>query len=260
VSGSAPVGVRRLPVPTETRAPARTTNAYLVEGRPADALLVDPGSRTDELDAAVAGGTVGHVAVTHAHPDHVGAVAEYAAETGATVWARGGRQERFAAATGIEPDRTFRGGDRVGPARALSTPGHAPDHAAFVVGDEALVGDLAVAEGSVAVAAPEGDLRAYLATLRRLLVRGFDTLYPGHGPTIADPGQTLERLLEHRLDRERRVLAAVDGGAADLDAVVVRAYGKDLSGVEDLARATARAHLRKLARAGRIDRSWIDVG
>ena len=45
-------------------------------------------------------------------------------------------------------------------------------------------------------------------------------------------------------------------GASDVDDVLDAAYEKDLTGVEDLARATVRAHLRKLADEGRIGAEW----
>jgi hypothetical protein len=77
-------------------------------------------------------------------------------------------------------------------------------------------------------------------------------LLPGHGPVIEAPRATVERLIVHRLDRERRVLAAVEGGARTVAAVCDRAYGKDLTGVRDLAEATVRAHLEKLAVEGRV--------
>jgi glyoxylase-like metal-dependent hydrolase (beta-lactamase superfamily II) len=245
--------VTRVSVPAQTRWPEGRTNAYL-----AGSLLVDPPAVDDELTAVVDGATtaIDHVAVTHAHPDHVGGVAEYAAETGATVWAHADHVPRFVDAAGVDPDRTFRDGDRIGPATVVATPGHAPDHVtfAFTEADDgrraACCGDLAVAEGSVAVAAPEGDLAAYLDSLRRLRDEGFDVLYPGHGPVIDDPDATLTRLLDHRLDRERRVLSAVDDGARDVEAVLERAYDKDLTGVEELARRTVVAHLRKLADEG----------
>jgi glyoxylase-like metal-dependent hydrolase (beta-lactamase superfamily II) len=241
--------VTRVPVPVETRAPGGETNAYVVGG-----LLVDPAARGPALDEAVAGVT--DLLVTHAHPDHVGAVDAYAARTGATVHAHADHVERFAAATGRDPDRTFRDGDRVGPARVLATPGHAPDHVALAVptpgGRVALCGDLAVAEGSVAVAAPDGDLRAYLDSLERLGEAGHVRLYPGHGPPIEDPDATLARLRAHRLDRERRVLAAVEAGARAVDAVLDAAYDEDLTGVRDLARATVVAHLAKLDADGRL--------
>ena len=237
--------VQQVPVPTETLAPTGTTNAYVVGSE--DALLVDPAGRTDDLDRTVERREVGHVLVTHAHPDHVGAVAHYADACDATVWARAGRKERFERATGITPDRTFREGTTIAGVEVLTTPGHAPDHVALAVDDEVLTGDLVVSEGSVVVGADEGDLRAYLTSLRRLYARNPARLYPGHGPAIEEPRAEIERLLRHRLDREAKVLAAVRDGAGTLDEILDAAYEKDLSGVRDLARSTVAAHLDKLA-------------
>jgi len=238
-------------VATDTTAPGGETNAYLVD-EPTGSLLVDPAGRTDALDAAVAEADVTDIAVTHTHPDHVDGVAGYAAETGATVHARRGREARFEAATGVAPDRTFAEGDRVGSLTVLDTPGHAPDHVAFETDEGVLVGDLALASGSVAVAAPEGDMRAYLVALRRLLARDPPRLFPGHGPAVDDPRATLRRLYEHRLNRERRIERAVRAGADSVDTVLDAAYDRDLSGVRDLAAATVRAHLDKLAVEGRV--------
>jgi len=246
--------VTRVPVPTATRAPGGETNAYVVGRDPA--LLVDPAARTDRLDDLVAERGVGHVVVTHSHPDHVGAVAAYADRTEATVWARAGRTDRFRAATDRSPDETFTEGTTIptgsGPVGVLDVPGHAADHVAVVAGDDILVGDCAVAEGSVVVADPEGDMRAYLTALRRLHAMAPDRLLPGHGPTVTDPRATCERLIRHRLDRERRVERAVREGARTVEEVLDAAYDKDLSGVRDLAGATVRAHLAKLAVEGRV--------
>ncbi len=244
---------RRIDVPAETRAPTGETAAYVL-GR----LLVDPGGRSDRLDSAVREAGVGHVAVTHHHPDHVAAVAGYARRFDLTVWARAGRTDAFAAAAGVDPDRTFRPGSRLpagdSPVTVLDTPGHAPEHTGFVCPAGIVSGDLAVAEGSVVVGAPEGDMRAYLASLRRTRARGPGRLFPAHGPVIDHPRATCERLLAHRLDRERRVLAAVRDGAREVADVLDRAYEKDIAGVRDLARATVLAHLEKLAVEGRVSR------
>ena len=243
-------------VPVETAAPSGRTNAYVLGDDPA--LLVDPAGRTPDLDRLVADKRVEHVLVTHTHPDHVGALEYYAAETGATVWARRPFVDRFRSVTGLEPDRLYGGDttidlgdDRV---RILDAPGHAPDHVALVAGVDGpiLCGDCAVREGSVVVGAPEGDLRAYLSTLRRLRAIDPPRLHPGHGPVIERPRETLERLIAHRLARERRVLEAVETGSRTLESVLEAAYEKDVSDVQELARATVRAHLEKLAVEGRV--------
>ncbi|ELY93254.1 beta-lactamase [Natrialba chahannaoensis JCM 10990] len=249
--------ITRCVVPVETRAPSGKTNAYVIGEDPA--VLVDPATRTDALDELVANRTVDHIVVTHTHPDHVGAVAAYAEDTDATVWARRGRVDRFQAATGHRPDRelgpgtTIQLGDK--PVRVLDAPGHAPDHVALECGRSGpiLCGDCAVREGSVVVGAPEGDMRAYVTTLRRLWARNPPALYPGHGPTINASRETIERLLDHRARREQRVLATVEDGATTLAEILDGAYEKDLTGVRDLARTTVHAHLAKLDTEGALE-------
>ncbi|WP_435361267.1 MBL fold metallo-hydrolase [Haloarchaeobius sp. DFWS5] len=247
--------VTRFAVSTPTRAPTGRTNAYVVGDADA-ALLVDPSDDNERLDEACVTHDVRHIAVTHTHPDHVGAVADYAKRTGATVWARYGHEDHFEAATGVTPDRTFREGTTIPgvDVTVLDTPGHARDHVSFVADDSILCGDLAMGQGSVVVGGPDGDMRSYLTSLRRVWARDPAELCPGHGPVIKDPRETCERLIRHRLDREAKVLAAVEGGASTLDEILDAAYEKDLTGVEDLARATVDCHLDKLVAAGRVDR------
>jgi ribonuclease/clavin/mitogillin len=246
----------RVPLEVASRAPSGRTAAYVLGDT--DALLVDPAAVAEDLDAALGDRSVAHVAVTHHHPDHVGAVADYATAHDATVWCRHGRADAFETATGVVPDRTFVDGTPIptgdGDVAVVDLPGHAPEHVGFRLpgGEAFLVGDLAVTTGSVVVGAPEGDMRAYVSSLRRLWARDPDTLYPSHGPVIADPRETCARLITHRRDREERVREAVHGGARTVAAVTDAAYEKDLTGVRDLAEATVVAHLEKLAVEGHV--------
>lgn len=235
--------IDRFPVPMTTSAPTGTTNAYVVGD-----LLVDPAARSDALDSAATDAS--HVAVTHTHPDHVDALVEYADSR--TVWALSGHEERLREATGVEPDRSFADGDSIAGLTALETPGHAPDHVAFAAGDAVLCGDLAMVESSVLVGGEGADMEAYLDSLRRLREREPDRLLPGHGEAIEAPRERLDWLIDHRLERERRILRAVEAGERTVAAIREAAYEKDLSGVEELANATVRAHLEKLAAEGRI--------
>lgn len=236
--------IDRFPVPTTTSAPAGATNAYVVGD-----VLLDPAARSDALDSAAADAS--HVAVTHTHPDHVGALAEYADSR--TVWALSGHEDRLREATEIEPDRSFADGDSIGSLTVLETPGHAPDHVAFAAADAVLCGDLAMAESSVFVGGEGADMGAYLDSLRRIREREPSRLLPGHGEPIEASAERLEWLIDHRLERERRVLRAVEDGNRTVEGIRDAAYAKELSGLEELASATVRTHLAKLAEEGRIE-------
>ena len=244
----------RVPVSVETAAPDGETNTYVFGS--ANALLVDPADETKELDEALEEVRVENVLVTHTHPDHVGAVERYA-EDGATIWAHAGFEDRFGRVTGVSPDDTFREGTVIetddGPLEVLSMPGHAPDHVALAFDGGAVVGDLAVESGSVVVGVKEGGMRAYLTALRRLHAHNHPRLYPGHGPIIENPRAVLERLISHRLHREKRVRAAVHSGAQTVAEITDTAYEKDVSGVQRLAESTVEAHLEKLAVEGSIE-------
>lgn len=248
----------RVQIPVASSGPSGRTNAYIIGTD--EALLIDPADQTEELTATMNERRVTHIAVTHTHPDHVGGVKHYADNSDADVWARDGREDRFEDTTGVAPDRTFSEGTQIGPISVMESPGHAPDHVAFVGNTAALVGDVAFANTSVFVGGEDGDMRAYLTTLRRLIVGGFDVLHPGHGPEIDQPQQTLEWLISHRLARETRVLEAVQSGATTPENIVTVAYeGEDLTGVRRLARRTVEAHLEKLAVEGAITREGNQV-
>ena len=241
--------IERIPVEAQTRGPTGDTACYVVGET--GSLIVDPAAHHPRIDGEL--DSVDHVAVTHHHPDHVGAVADVA---DAAVWCRRGRADAFAAATGVDPERTFVEGTEIptgeGAVVVRDTPGHAPEHVAFETPEALVAGDLAVAAGSVVVGWPEGDMRAYLASLRRVRGLAPGRLLPGHGPVIDDPPATCERLIRHRIDREVRVRDAVRDGARDVADIVEAAYEKDLTGVRDLAAATVRAHLEKLAVEGHV--------
>jgi glyoxylase-like metal-dependent hydrolase (beta-lactamase superfamily II) len=110
------------------------------------AWVVDPGpddaAHLDAVAAAVAErGGAGGVALTHDHTDHAGGAAELARRLGAPL----------AAARGAV-DVRLGDGDRFGPLQAISVPGHAPDHLAYVAGQVCFTGDAVLGEGSVFVA------------------------------------------------------------------------------------------------------------
>ncbi len=236
--------IEAVSVPVSTSAPGGATNAYIVSGE--ESFLVDPADETELLSSSVKQYGIDHIVVTHTHSDHVGGVSDYGERTGARVWAHESYVNRFIEATGMEPDATFRDGSCIGEVTVLDAPGHAPDHVAYVFGDSGITGDLVFGEGSVFVGGADGNMRAYLTSLRRMLQQHFERLYPGHGPVIADPNEAITQLIHHRMMREKNVFEAVQSGAECIEDIVSKAYEKDVSEVQKLAELSVRAHLEKL--------------
>ena len=221
------------------------TNTWLVGRDPC--WIVDPGPALDAHIAAILAGAgerggVGGIALTHDHADHADAVAQVEEATGAPVAAA-----RFAGASVALADD-----ERFGPLTAVATPGHAPDHLAFVSGGACFTGDAVLGEGSVFIAPDPGALAGYLAALRRLRAMDLDVLCPGHGPPVADPAAKLDQYVAHRLDRERRLLAALDDGLRTVDELLDRVWDDAPAALRPAAAVTLAAHLDQLADEGRL--------
>jgi glyoxylase-like metal-dependent hydrolase (beta-lactamase superfamily II) len=221
------------------------TNTWIVGRDPA--YVVDPGPALDGHVEAVlrelhARGGLGGIALTHDHADHAEAVAVVRERSGSMAPVAGAR-------TG---DVVLADGGRFGPLEAVATPGHARDHLAFVAGCAAFTGDAVLGEGSVFIDADGGGLGAYLDGLRALRGRELAVLCPGHGPPVWDAAAKLDEYVAHRLDRERRLLQALDDGVRDEDELLDRVWSDAPRALRPAAALTLRAHLRKLEDEGRL--------
>jgi glyoxylase-like metal-dependent hydrolase (beta-lactamase superfamily II) len=221
------------------------TNTWIVGRGPA--WVVDPGPELpahlaaidDELDRR---GGLGGIALTHDHADHAEALIAIASRHPAA---------ELGGARG-SVDRTLAGGDRFGPLEAVATPGHSTDHLAYVVGTAALTGDAVLGQGSVFVAPDPGALRAYLDGLARLRARELTVLCPGHGPLVEDPAAKLDEYVEHRLGRERKLVAGLAAGARTVPEMLDAAWEDVPPLLRPAAVVTLAAHLDKLADEGRL--------
>ncbi len=143
-------------------------------------------------------------------------------------------------------------GSAFGPLQALWTPGHAPDHLAFLFGDAALTGDAVLGEGSVFIAPDGGGLAAYLDGLARLRRRNPSLICPGHGPPVHDAAAKLDEYISHRLDRERRLVTALSGAKRTVDELLDEVWDDVPASLRPVAAFTLAAHLDKLAAEGRL--------
>jgi glyoxylase-like metal-dependent hydrolase (beta-lactamase superfamily II) len=220
------------------------TNTWVVGRDPA--YVIDPGPALPEHIEAIVGaladrGGLGAILLTHDHPDHAEGVEPLRARLPAPV----------AAARGAV-DVRLADGDRLGPLRVIATPGHAPDHLAFLAGRACFTGDAVLGTGSVFVAPLPGAMAAYLEGLRRLRALDPGVLCPGHGPPVAEAGAKLDEYLAHRAARERRLVAGLDDGLRSVDDLLARVWEEVPAPLRLAAAVTLEAHLDKLDGEGRL--------
>lgn len=193
-------------------------------------VVVDPGPLDEaHLDRVTeAAGEVGVVLLTHGHADHSEAAKVFAERAGCGVRALD-PQHRLGGEGLHDGDVVDVDGLEV---RVVGTPGHTSDSLSFLVSADraVLTGDTVLGRGTTVVAHPDGKLGAYLDSLQRLhaLAHRHEaaSIWPGHGPVIADALPVLDYYLAHRRDRLEQVREAlrVLGDGASPREVVEHVY------------------------------------
>jgi hydroxyacylglutathione hydrolase len=236
------------------------TNTYLVGAR--RPILIDTGAGLPEYASLLTGflaaerlGDVPRVVLTHRHRDHMGGVPDVRAAfprvpVGKLV------VNDPSLPVPMEPlgEGTVLRGDGV-TLRALHTPGHASDHLCYYLEEERALftGDVILGGSTTVIPPDDGDLGAYLASLRRLLDLDVQRIYPGHGPVLEPARPVIEEFIAHRLERERQILAALAAGAETVAEIVAVVYREVAPALHPVARLSVQSHLLKLEREGRID-------
>jgi glyoxylase-like metal-dependent hydrolase (beta-lactamase superfamily II) len=178
------------------------TNGYLVwDPQTRDALMIDPGAPSAEVEACLRENRLALKTIvnTHGHADHIGGNAALKKSTGAAIWIHAGDQRMLTnpaanlslglgwpvlsppADVLIDSLTTLKVGEAV--FRFLETPGHTRGSVCLWTGDALFSGDTLFAGSAGRTDLPGGNYPEILHSLHQLQSKLPEKLrvYPGHG-------------------------------------------------------------------------------
>lgn len=220
------------------------TATYLV-GAGDGLAVIDPGpldtKHGEAILMAAAGRAISHILVTHTHIDH-SPLADWLAErTGARTYGFGahgvgrkagleGEDVEMGADRGFKPQKTIQDGDTLSGSdwtiKALHTPGHTSNHMCFLLEEEntVFVGDHVMGWATTVISPPDGDMRAYLGSLKKIADLNPDKLVPTHGPWVENPKPFIRGIITHRRMREGQILKHLETGPLTIEKLVEKMY------------------------------------
>ena len=254
-------GLRRIVAPNPSMMTGPGTNTYLF-GTDAIAVL-DPGPIIEshlEYIQQKAAAPIRWILVTHTHPDHSPGAAVLADATGAELLGMVAPDGEHQDVT-FAPHRLIADGDIIETdefrLEAVHTPGHASNHLCFRHAglNWVFTGDHIIDGSTVVINPPDGNMKHYLQSLERLRRLDCVAIAPGHGNVISDPERIIDWTIRHRLEREAKILAAVES-TPDLTSMelVPKVYQDVDVKLYGWAERSLLAHLLKLEDDGIVTR------
>ena len=257
-------GLRILLVRSNTLPPAMHTNVFWFGGGGAPRVLVDPApaNRAELEKVCYHLDRVGIdlVFLTHHHPDHREYADEIARRYRVPIGLSADSHARIAAKAG---PRFFEGlevriygeGDELTrwqgePVRVLAVPGHDEGQLAPMPDSRTwcIVGDLIQGIGTVVIAPPEGNMRKYFASLKRVIALDPAVIIPSHGLALGGT-HFLQSALRHREQREAQIRAGHESGLSE-DQILAQVYRDVDPRLLPFARMNIRSHMDKLREDG----------
>lgn len=253
-------GLRILLVRSNTLPPAAHTNVFWLGGNGHARVLIDPSPANREefgrLCTRVEEWGIDLVFLTHHHPDHREFADQLARRFGVPIGMSADSAQRIRDKSGegffagLEL-REFAEGDVLThwqgePVRLLAVPGHDEGQLAPMPDSRrwCIVGDLIQGIGTVVIAAPEGNMRKYFASLQRVIELDPGVIVPSHGLALGTT-HYLRAALAHRQARERDIHSMHGEGRSEDD--ILGAIYRDVDPrLLPLARLNIRSHLQKL--------------
>ena len=265
------------------------TGTYIIGGQQCVVIDPGPRveSHRVALERALVGREVVGIVVTHCHGDHSPLAAWMHEMTGAPRFAIGPHRviegweeeddhfpdeedsDETAASDSSEeeeketldldfaPDIAVRDGEQILTTDefslvAVATPGHTSNHMCVAMPEEntLFTGDHVMGWSTTVVSPPDGDMRSYIESMHKVIGRRDGILWPTHGGPVTDPQPFLAAYLEHRLERERQIVAQIAAGNDTIPGIVKVLYASIDKRLHRPARRSVWSHLRKLVEDG----------
>jgi glyoxylase-like metal-dependent hydrolase (beta-lactamase superfamily II) len=246
-------GVRRLLAPNPSMMTGPGTNTYLLGSK--EIAVIDPGpAMPKHVDAIqeLADAPIKWILVTHTHPDHSPAAALLAKATGAKQFGRMPPKGRHQDQT-FKPDHMLADGGTFQTEefslQVIHTPGHASNHLCYLHSGHNLLltGDHIINGSTVVIDPPDGSMGDYLRSLERLKEISMDAILPGHGEIMEQPQEAVDWLINHRLQREKKIIGVLrDQPDSTSRELVPRVYEDVDEKLHELAEHSLLAHLIRL--------------
>ena len=228
------------------------TNTYLVGNE--DVTVIDPGpAMEDHIDAILAASkNIKQIVVTHTHPDHSPGVRLMKEKLDIPAFGMLTKSSKNQDTT-FNPSRILEDGEVFHEdefsLEVVHTPGHASNHLCFILREEKFIftGDHIMNGSTVVIGPPDGNMKQYIESLEKLKDYDIEKIAPGHGEVLENPHQVADWIINHRLEREKKVFEALkDASKGTPDSLVEKVYDDVNSSLFPIAKASLLAHLIKL--------------
>ncbi len=244
------------------------TGVFIIGTR--DVAIIDPGpitpAHTKALDIALENKTLTHIFLTHHHADHSPMAKPLATKYGCKVYGKppvkgavdgsgvqmdAGDDPGFAPDISIDDEDEFFGSNWS--LKTVHTPGHTSNHLCFALGEENTLfsGDHIMGWATSVVIPPGGHMGDYLTSLNKVKDQNYDIIRPTHGPAITDVSPFIQAYIDHRLDREEQVIAALRIGHEIVIDMVTHIYTDIDKRLYPAAAMSVVSHLIHLCETGR---------
>jgi glyoxylase-like metal-dependent hydrolase (beta-lactamase superfamily II) len=245
------------------------TNTYLIGND--EVTVIDPGpALPDHIEAIAQTSTdIKQILLTHTHPDHSPGTKLLQDKIGVPVFALITESSKDQDTT-FTPERVLIDGENLTSENytieVIHTPGHASNHLCYLLKEEKLLftGDHIMDGSTVVISPPDGNMQEYIDSLLKLKKYDLNKIAPGHGELMDDPYATVEWIIQHRMERESKVIEALQlQKSGDLDTLVKDVYSDVDPMLHPIAKWSLESHLIKLINDGvakRTNNKFIYIG